>query len=545
MAKEILFDRELRERMMRGVQKLAGAVKITLGPRGRNVVMYQPLNQRDINGEADPSAAHKPGTKPYATNDGVTIARSIAFSDPFENMGVEILKEIAIKTNSEAGDGTTTAVILAEALLTEGMKNVVAGAHPIALKKGMAGAASKAIDAVKSFAVPIRTKEEISQVAAISCQDKKIGEMIGEAFDRVGLEGVVSVDTMSRSGKTELDIQEGIIFERGYLNELMVTNKESGTAELYNPCILITDYKIERPNDIIDIMIAAAEQDRPLLIIAESIETEAMGLILRNKLENVMDVVGINPPSYGEGRRWRLEDLAIQTGGRFISKEAGDLLKDVKKEDLGKASFVKVSKNQTVITGGGGDSAEIDFRIRQIRKLIETTDYEFNKERYKERLAKFVSGVATIQAGGNSELEINELKFRIEDAINAARSAMEEGIVPGGGTVLIDAIPQVKEFAETLEGDEKTGAEIVIKALEIPCKQIALNAGLNAESIVSEIKKAGPGTGFDAYDLVFVDMMDRGIVDPVKVTRLALESAVSATGVVLTSSAGLADINNI
>lgn len=543
MAKDILFDRDLWNKMMAGIEKVAGTVKVTLGPGGRNAIMLEPPGLRDASGEVDPSSAPLPGAKSYITNDGVTIARSLSFEDPFENMGASLLKEVAIRTNDEAGDGTTTSIILAEALLKEGLRNITAGAHPLAVKRGMTGAAEIALKHVRENSIPVKTRKEISQVASISCQNAETGDLVGEAFDKVGLEGVVSVDVLSRSGKTELDIQEGIVFERGYISEYMITNKETLSAELHDPLILITDHSIENPNDIIDIMIAAAEHERPLLIIAENIEKGALGIIVRNKREGGLDVVGIRPPMYGEGRIWRLEDLAVQTGGRFITKETGELLTDVKFEDLGSASYVKVTRNQTVINGAGGDPAAIEERVRQIRHLIENTDYEFNKERFKERLAKFISGVATIQAGGKTDVEIKENKLRIEDAINAARSAIEEGIVPGGGIALLNAVPAVREYAETLEGDEKTGALIVASVLERPCRQIAINAGLNAERVLAKVEDQ-QGIGFDPVSVEYVNMVERGIVDPAKVTRLALQSAISVASTMLTSGAGLVAVKN-
>ncbi|MBR0373628.1 MAG: molecular chaperone GroEL [Mogibacterium sp.] len=542
MAKDILFDRELWEGMMAGIEKLAGAVKVTLGPKGRNVMMPQPPNLRDAAGEIDPSAPPLPHAPTFVTNDGVTIARVIRLPDPYEEMGASLLREAAIKTNDEAGDGTTTSVILAEELIREGVKNVVAGAHPLGIRRGMTKACEVAVEEIRRFSVPIQTKKEISQVAAISCQDPEIGGLVGEAFDSVGTEGVVSVDVLSKSGRTELDIQKGIVFERGYMGDFMITDKEKGTAELYNPYILLTDHKIENPNELIDIMIMAAEENRPLLIIAEGIERGAMGIIARNKLEGNLDTVGVQPPFYGEGRLWRLEDMAVQTGGRFISKDKGDSLRDVTRNDLGGADHVSVSKRQTIISGGHGDPKAVEDRINQLKYYIEHTDYEFNKNRFKERLAKFVSGVATIQAGGDTEVEIKERKLRIEDAINAARSAMEEGIVAGGGIALVDAIPAVQAFADTLEGDEKVGAKILIQAMEKPCAQIALNAGLKADGIVWEVMKRERGVGFDADRMEYVDMIGEGIVDPVKVTRLALESAVSVAATLLTANAGLTEV---
>lgn len=542
MARDIIFDEELRNGLVSGMDKLAGAVRITLGPKGRNALMYQPPNLHEASGAADPTLPAQPGAPIYVSNDGVTIARSITLPDPFENMGAELLKAAAIRTNEEAGDGTTTAVILTRAIMKEGIRNVVAGSHPLAVKRGIDAGVSAAVEALKAMAVPVDTRKAISQVAAISCQNAAIGEMIGEAFDRVGLEGVVNVDTMSRSGRAELEVREGIVFEKGYMNERMITNRETGTCELYDPYIFVTDFKLSSAHDIVDILILAAEQDKDMLIIAEEVSGEAMGIILRNTVEGDMKIVCVEPPMYGEGRRWRMEDLALQTGGRFVSKEKGDELADVKLEDFGSAGHVTVAKKQTVITDAKGDPEVVEKRIKELRHLVETTDYEFNRERYKERLAKFVSGVATIQAGGDTDVEIKDEKLRIEDAINAARAAIQEGIVPGGGTALIDAIPAVEAAAKKLDGDERIGAEILARALERPCWQVAENAGIDPGTVVTSVRRRKPGMGFDASSMRYVDMLKAGIIDPVRVTRLALETAASVASTVLTSNAGIADI---
>ncbi len=542
MARDIIFDEELRKGLVAGMDKLAGAVKITLGPKGRNAMMYQPPNLHEASGAADPTLPAQPGAPIYVSNDGVTIARSIALPDPYENMGAGLLKEAAVRTNEEAGDGTTTAVILTQAILEEGIRIVVAGAHPLAVKRGIDRGVEAAVGALREMAVPVNTRREMSQVAAISCQKPEIGEMIGEAFDRVGLEGVVSVDTMSRSGRAELEVREGIVFEKGFMNERMITNRDTGTCELYDPYIFITDFKLSTAHDIVDILILAAEQDRDMLIIAEEVSGEAMGIILRNTIEGDMKIVCVEPPMYGEGRRWRMEDLALQTGGRFVSKEKGDELADVKLEDFGTAGHVTVARKQTVITDAKGDPEVVEARVKELRHLVETTDYEFNRERYKERLAKFVSGVAVIQAGGDTDVAIKDEKLRIEDAINAARAAIQEGIVPGGGTALIDAVPAVKAAAAELEGDEREGALILARALEKPCFQVAKNAGTDPGTVVASVMRRKPGMGFDASSMKYVNMMKAGIIDPLKVTRLALETAASVASVVLTSYAGIADI---
>ncbi len=538
MAREIFFDEEMRRGILAGIDQLADAVKVTLGPKGRNVLLYEQPNLRD----QDPAAAAKPGAGVFVTNDGVTIARAITFRDPLANTGAELLKEAAIKTNDEAGDGTTTAVILTQAILKEGIRCVVAGAHPLAIRDGIQGAAETAVQALRQMAKPVETRKELSQVAAISCQDEKIGTMIGEAIDRIGLEGVITVDTMSKSGATEMSIQEGIVFERGYLNPAMVTDRKNMVCELYDPYILITDAKVENSRDILDAMIAAAEDGKSLLIIADEVTGDAMSLILKNKVEGDMDVAAIQPPMFGEGRIWRLEDLAIQTGGRFISKDRGDDLRDFKREDFGTARYVKIEKKQTLIMDGGGDPQQVKDREKYLRHLVANTDYEFNRKRFQERLAKFVSGVAVINAGGSTEVEIKDRKLRIEDAVNAATAARLEGIVPGGGTAFLNAIPAVRAYAESLTGDRKTGAEILIKALEMPCFQVGQNAGLDGNAVVSEVKRRKAGIGFDAASMTYGNLLKRGGIDPVKVSRLALESAVSVAATLLTSQASIADV---
>lgn len=540
MSRTIRFDDELRNKLMRGVNAMADAVRVTLGPGGRNVIMFQPPALHEGTG-ADPSDPPQPGAPAYLTNDGVSIARTIKLPDPYENMAAELLKEAAVKTNEEAGDGTTTAMVLTQAIVNEGVRNIAAGAHPLAIRRGIEKAAAAAVEALKEQAVQVAAKKEIAHVAAISCQDDATGEMIAEAFDRVGLEGVVNVDTLSKSGKTELIIREGIVFERGYLHEAMINNQEKRTAELYDPFILITDHSINSAAELIDILILAAQEDRSILIIADDIGPDAMGLILKNKIEGDMDIAAIKPPMYGEGRIWRLQDLAIQTGGRFVSKEAGDTLSDVTTDDFGTAGYVQVAKQQTVIIDAGGDPEAVQQRINELRYLVENTEYEFNRERHKERLAKFVAGVATIQAGGATDAAIKDEKLRIEDAINAARSAMEEGIVAGGGTAFIDAIPAAAAAAESLEGDERTGAKVLVSALEAPLHQIAENAGVKADFIVEEVKNREKGTGYDAAGHEYKEMIPAGIIDPVKVSRMALETAASIASTLLTAYAAIAE----
>jgi len=544
MAKDILHHDDIRAKMIAGIDKAADAVKVTLGPKGRNVAMYQKANVQG----AKYSDAARPGAPAMVTNDGVTIASAIVFEDPFENMGAQLLKEVTSRTNDAAGDGTTTATVLAQAILHEGMKNIAAGAHPLELRNGIVAMAILAEEKLKASAKPIHTREEIARVAAISCQDGDLGDKIGEALSRVGMEGVVNIDETGKS-ETTLDVMEGIVFDRGYLSPHMITDKEKLTAELYNPYILLTDVKFESAKDLIPALILAAEEERPMLIVCEGIEGEAMGVIVRNKLEGDMEFVGVQAPLYGDGRRWRMDDLAVQTGGMFISKEMGMDIRDVTVDMLGTAEYVRVSSKQTVITGAGGDQKAVDDRIRELRYLVENTDYDFNKARFEERLAKFISGVAVIDVGGRTEMEIKERRFRAEDAVNAARSACQEGIVAGGGIALLNLIPELSGYAEGLEGDAKTGARILLKALEAPARQIAENAGLDGSNMVENLKKKPEGTGFDADKMEYVDMIDAGIMDPVKVTRMALECAVSVAATMLTTEAGIStkegDVNII
>jgi len=536
MAKDITYNEAVRRKMLDGIDKVADTVKVTLGPKGRNVAMYRKAN---IQG-AQYSDRAQAGAPAMVTNDGVTIASAIVLEDPAENMGAQLLKEVASRTNETAGDGTTTATVLAQAILHEGFKNVAAGANPIELRNGIMGAAALAEEKLKEMAVPISTREEIARVATISCQDADLGDKIGEALSRVGLEGVINVDDSGKA-ETSLDVMEGIVFERGFISPHMVTDKDNMVAELYNPYILLTDTKFGNPQDIIPALILAAEDERPCLIISEGIEGEALGLILKNKIEGDMDFVGVISPLYGDGRRWRMEDLAVQTGGTYITKELGMNIRQVTREMLGTAEYVKVTSKQTVITGPGGDPQAIQNRVNEIRYLIENTDYDFNKARYEERLAKFISGVALIDVGGRTETEIKERRFRVEDAVNAARAAYQEGIVPGGGIALLNVIPQLAGYTEGLEGDAKTGAKILLKALEAPARQIAANAGLDASSVVGNLKEMQAGTGYDADKMEYVDMVSAGIIDPVKVTRLALECACSVTATLLTTEAGISE----
>lgn len=534
MAKDILHNDDIRAKMIAGIDKVADAVKVTLGPKGRNVAMYQKANVQG----AKYSDAARPGAPAMVTNDGVTIASAVVLEDPFENMGAQLLKEVASKTNDTAGDGTTTATVLAQAILHEGMKNIAAGAHPLELRNGIMAMAILAEEKLKEVALPINTREEIARVATISCQDADLGDKIGEALSRVGMEGVVNVDDTGKS-ETTLDVMEGIVFERGYLSPHMITDKEKLTAELYNPYILLTDVKFESAQDLIPALILAAEEERPMLIICDGIEGEAMGVIIRNKMEGDMEFVGVQAPLYGDGRRWRMDDLAVQTGGMFLSKEMGMDIRDVTVDMLGTAEYVRVSAKQTVITGAGGDPKAVADRINELRYLVENTEYGFNKARFEERLAKFISGVAVIDVGGRTEMEIKERRFRVEDAVNAARSACQEGIVAGGGIALLNLVPQLSDYAEGLEGDAKTGAKILLKALEAPARQIAENAGLDGSAVTANLLEMEAGMGYDADKNQYVNMVEAGIIDPVKVTRMALECAVSVTSTMLTSEAGI------
>ena len=555
MAKQIIYHERMRQKTMAGIDKLADAVKVTLGPKGRNVIMYQKANIRG----ADYADRAQTGASALVTNDGVTIARSIVLADEVENMAAQLVKEAAQKTNDAAGDGTTTATILTRAIMKEGYKNIAAGAHPLALRDGIRKAAELVAAELKEGAKRITSREEISQVASISCQDEALGDLIGEALAAVGMEGVITVDETGKL-KTTLDIQEGITFDRGFHSPHMTTDKAQTVAELYNPYILLYDKKFENPQDLIPALIAAAEDGRDCLVISDGIEGEAMGLVMQNKKEGDMNVVGVTAPLYGEGRRWRLEDIAVQTGGTFITEEAGMNIREVTVDMMGTAQYVKVTSSRTIITGAGGDPEAVERRIRELRHLVEHTDYDFNRERYEERLAKFVSGVATLDIGGMTEPEIWEKKMRAEDAVNAARAAYEEGILPGGGVALLNTVPVVKALADTLEGDERTGARILLKAVETPVRQIAENAGVDGSVVVGTLLEAKAGKtgesavqmsgaaselsvsnrqnfGYNAADDTYGDMMQAGIMDPVKVVRLALEAAVSVASTLLTAEA--------
>ncbi|MBQ9068058.1 MAG: molecular chaperone GroEL [Eggerthellaceae bacterium] len=525
---------EVRNEMLEGVNILADAVKITLGPRGRNVA----VPQKGSTYGADYGDSSAPGAPVLVTNDGVTIAKSISLEQPLQNMGVELVKESAVAANDEAGDGTTTAIVIAQALLAGAFKNVAAGADPLALRRGIQRGASLAVDELRADAVPVTSQEDIARVAAVSCQDEDLGDLVGEAIHRVGLEGVVNVDDSQRMDTT-LDVAEGIVFDRGLVSPHMATDSAQAEAELHNPYILITDKKFTSQQDLIPALICAAEDGRDCLVICGGIEGEALSLVLRNKLEGDMNVVCVTAPEYGEGRRWRMDDIAVQTGGMFLTEEAGLNVRDVTRDQLGSAEYVKVTAKRTVISGGAGDPALVQGRITELRHLVEKTDYAFNRDRHAERLAKFVSGVATISVGGATEAEQWERKMRVEDAVNAARAAVEEGVVPGGGVALLNAVPALEEMAGTLRGDEAAGVRVAADALQAPVRQIAENAGLDGGVVLAGLASSPAGTGYDAKRGAFVDMVEAGIIDPLRVTRSALEAAFSVAGTALLTEVGV------
>ena len=523
MAKEIFYGEDARRKLQSGVDQLANTVKITLGPKGRNVLINKSFGS------------------PLITNDGVTIAKEIELEDAVENMGAQIVKEVASKTNDVAGDGTTTATLLTQIIIKEGFKNVAAGANPMELKKGIQGAVDVAVEEIGKIAKPVETKESIAQVAAVSAADEKIGELIAEAMEKVGKDGVITVEE-SKSLGTTLEVVEGMQFDRGYLSAYMVSDTEKMEANIENPLILITDKKITNIQELVPILEQIMQQGRKLLIIAEDVEGDALANLVVNKLRGVIDVVAVKAPGYGERRKAMLEDIAILTGGTVIASDLGYELKEVTVDMLGNASTVKVDKDNTVIVGGSGDKAEVKARVNSIKSQIEETTSEFDKEKLQERLAKLAGGVAVIKVGAATETELKERKLRIEDALNATKAAVEEGIVAGGGAALVNAIPAVKDYVSTLAGDVKTGAAIIIRALEEPVRQIAENAGMEGSVVVAEVKKSQAGVGFNAATEEYVDMIDAGIVDPAQVTRSALQNAASASAMLLTTEAGVVDI---
>ena len=523
MAKEIKFNESARRAMEAGINKLADTVKVTLGPKGRNVVLDKKFGA------------------PLITNDGVTIAREIEFEDRYENMGAQLVKEVATKTQDVAGDGTTTATLLAQAIVREGLKNVAAGANPIILQKGLRKAVDKAVEEIRRFSKQVETKEAIAQVASISAGDEEIGSLIAEAMEKVGKDGVITVEESKTMGTT-LSVVEGMQFDRGYISPYMVTDTDKMMAELEEPYILITDKKISSVQDILPILEQIVQQSRPLLIIAEDIEGEALATLVVNKLRGTFNCVAVKAPGFGDRRKEMLQDIAILTGGQVISEELGLDLKEATMDMLGKARRVQVDKENTVIVDGEGDQADIEDRIKQIKNQLEETDSEFDKEKLQERLAKLSGGVAVIQVGAATETELKEKKLRIEDALAATRAAVEEGMVPGGGTVLIDCIPEVSKLLDETEGDERTGVSIIVRALEEPVRQIAANAGLEGSVIVEKVKAEEVGVGFDALNERYVNMLEAGIADPTKVTRSALQNAASVASMVLTTEAAVVDV---
>ncbi|CYU37238.1 chaperonin GroEL [Streptococcus suis] len=520
MAKEIKFAADARESMVRGVDILADTVKVTLGPKGRNVVLEKAYGS------------------PLITNDGVTIAKEIELEDHFENMGAKLVSEVASKTNDIAGDGTTTATVLTQAIVREGLKNVTAGANPIGIRRGIEAAVATAVEALKAQASPVSNKAEIAQVAAVSSRSEKVGEYISEAMERVGTDGVITIEE-SRGMETELDVVEGMQFDRGYLSQYMVTDNEKMVAELENPFILITDKKISHIQDILPLLESILQTNRPLLIIADDVDGEALPTLVLNKIRGTFNVVAVKAPGFGDRRKAMLEDIAILTGGTVITEDLGLDLKDATIEALGQAAKVVVDKDGTTIVEGAGNPEAITNRVAVIKSQIEGTTSEFDREKLQERLAKLSGGVAVIKVGAATETELKEMKLRIEDALNATRAAVEEGIVAGGGTALVNVIDSVAKLE--LKGDDETGRNIVLRALEEPVRQIAYNAGYEGSVIIDKLKNSELGTGFNAATGEWVNMMDAGIIDPVKVTRSALQNAASVASLILTTEAVVAN----
>ena len=523
MAKEIKYGADARKALEAGVNKLADTVRVTIGPKGRNVVLDKSFGA------------------PLITNDGVTIAKEIELEDAFENMGAQLIREVASKTNDVAGDGTTTATVLAQAMVHEGMKNLEAGANPIVLRKGMKKATDCAVEAIKKMSSKVTGREQIARVAAISASDDSVGEMVAEAMDKVSNDGVITIEE-SKTMKTELDLVEGMQFDRGYISAYMCTDMEKMEANLDDPYILITDKKISNIQEILPLLEQIVQSGAKLLIVAEDIEGEALTTLIVNKLRGTFNVVAVKAPGYGDRRKAMLEDIAILTGGQVISEELGLELKDTTMAQLGRAKSVKVQKENTVIVDGMGDKNAIADRVAQIKAQIEETTSDFDKEKLQERLAKLAGGVAVIRVGAATETEMKEAKLRMEDALNATRAAVEEGIIAGGGSAYIHASKEVAKLAETLEGDEKTGAKVVLKALEAPLFHISANAGLEGAVIINKVREAEPGNGFDAYNEEYVDMVKAGILDPAKVTRSALQNATSVASTLLTTESVVANI---
>ena len=523
MAKEIKYGIEARKALEEGVNKLANTVRVTIGPKGRNVVLDKSYGA------------------PLITNDGVTIAKDIELEDAFENMGAQLVKEVAAKTNDVAGDGTTTATVLAQAMINEGMKNLAAGANPIVLRKGMKKATDCAVDAIAHMSEKVTGKDQIAKVAAISAGDEEVGQMVADAMEKVSNDGVITIEE-SKTMKTELDLVEGMQFDRGYISAYMATDMDKMEAVLDNPYILITDKKISNIQEILPVLEQIVQSGAKLLIIAEDVEGEALTTLIVNKLRGTFNVVAVKAPGYGDRRKEMLKDIAILTGGQVISEELGLELKDTTMDMLGRAKSVKVQKENTVIVDGEGAKEDIDARVAQIKAQLEETTSEFDKEKLQERLAKLAGGVAVIRVGAATETEMKEAKLRMEDALNATRAAVEEGVVSGGGSAYIHASKKVAELVKSLSGDEKIGAQIILKALEAPLFHIAYNAGLEGAVIINKVRESEVGTGFDAYKEEYVDMVSAGILDPAKVTRSALQNATSVASTLLTTESVVANI---
>ena len=523
MAKEIKYGIEARKALEEGVNKLANTVRVTIGPKGRNVVLDKSYGA------------------PLITNDGVTIAKDIELEDAFENMGAQLVKEVAAKTNDVAGDGTTTATVLAQAMINEGMKNLAAGANPIVLRKGMKKATDCAVEAIAHMSEKVTGKDQIAKVAAISAGDEEVGQMVADAMEKVSNDGVITIEE-SKTMKTELDLVEGMQFDRGYISAYMATDMDKMEVVLDNPYILITDKKISNIQEILPVLEQIVQSGSKLLIIAEDVEGEALTTLIVNKLRGTFNVVAVKAPGYGDRRKEMLKDIAILTGGQVISEELGLELKDTTMDMLGRAKSVKVQKENTVIVDGEGAKEDIDARVAQIKAQLEETTSEFDKEKLQERLAKLAGGVAVIRVGAATETEMKEAKLRMEDALNATRAAVEEGVVSGGGSAYIHASKKVAELVKTLSGDEKIGAQIILKALEAPLFHIAYNAGLEGAVIINKVRESEVGTGFDAYKEEYVNMIDAGILDPAKVTRSALQNATSVASTLLTTESVVANI---
>ena len=523
MAKTVKYGADARTAMVAGVNKLADTVRVTIGPKGRNVVLDKSYGA------------------PTITNDGVTIAKEIELEDPYENMGAQLVKEVATKTNDVAGDGTTTATVLAQAMINEGMKNLAAGANPIVLRKGMKKATDATVEAISKMATKVAGKDQIMRVAAVSAGDDEVGQLIADAMEKVSNDGVITIEE-SKTMQTELDLVEGMQFDRGYISAYMATDMDKMEAVLDDPYILITDKKISNIQDILPLLEQIVKTGSKLLIIAEDVDGEALTTLIVNKLRGTFNVVAVKAPGYGDRRKAMLEDIAILTGGKVISSDLGLELKDTTMEDLGQAKSVKVAKENTTIVDGLGNKEEIKARVAQIKKQIEETTSDFDKEKLQERLAKLAGGVAVIRVGAATETEMKEAKYRMEDALNATRAAVEEGIIFGGGSAYIHASKDVAALVDTLEGDEKTGAKVVLKALEAPLFHIANNAGLDGSVIVNKVKESAQGIGFNAYTEEYVDMVKDGIIDPAKVTRSALQNATSVASSFLTTEAAVATV---